>query len=32
MRILSGAAPDLPAAQVHGVERTVWLLDRAASG
>jgi 6-phosphogluconolactonase len=31
-RILSGAAPELPAAQVHGVERTVWLLDRAAAG
>jgi 6-phosphogluconolactonase len=31
-RILSGAVPELPAAQVHGVERTVWLLDRAAAG
>ncbi|MDQ3950176.1 MAG: 6-phosphogluconolactonase [Gemmatimonadota bacterium] len=31
-RILSGAAPELPAARVHGVERTVWLLDRAAAG
>jgi 6-phosphogluconolactonase len=31
-RILSGAAPELPAAQVHGVERTLWLLDRAAAG
>jgi 6-phosphogluconolactonase len=31
-RILSGAAPELPAARVHGVERTLWLLDRAAAG
>jgi 6-phosphogluconolactonase len=31
-RILSGAAPELPAALVHGVERTLWLLDRAAAG
>jgi 6-phosphogluconolactonase len=31
-RILSGAASDLPAARVHGVERTLWLLDRAAAG
>jgi 6-phosphogluconolactonase len=30
-RILSGAAPGLPAARVRGVERTVWLLDRAAA-
>jgi 6-phosphogluconolactonase len=30
-RILSGADPDLPAARVHGLERTVWLLDRAAA-
>ncbi|MFN2563548.1 MAG: 6-phosphogluconolactonase [Gemmatimonadaceae bacterium] len=31
-RILSGAAPQLPAARVYGVERTRWLLDRAAGG
>lgn len=31
-RILSGAAPELPAAQVRGIERTLWLLDRAAAG
>jgi 6-phosphogluconolactonase len=31
-RILSGAAPDLPAAQAHGAHRTLWLLDRAATG
>lgn len=31
-RILSGSAPELPAAQVHGLERTLWLLDRAAAG
>lgn len=31
-RIRSGSAPELPAAQVHGVERTIWLLDRAAAG
>jgi 6-phosphogluconolactonase len=31
-RILSGAAPQVPAAQVRGVERTLWLLDRAAAG
>jgi 6-phosphogluconolactonase len=31
-RILSGAAPELPAARVRGAERTVWLLDRAAGG
>jgi 6-phosphogluconolactonase len=30
-RILSGAEPDLPAARVRGMERTVWLLDRAAA-
>jgi 6-phosphogluconolactonase len=29
-RILSGGAPELPAARVQGVERTLWLLDRAA--
>jgi 6-phosphogluconolactonase len=29
-RILSGSAPELPAARVHGTERTLWLLDRAA--
>jgi 6-phosphogluconolactonase len=29
---LTGAGPvQLPAAGVHGVERTVWLLDRAAA-
>jgi 6-phosphogluconolactonase len=31
-RIMSGADPDLPAARVHGMERTIWLLDRAAAG
>jgi 6-phosphogluconolactonase len=31
-RILGGAAPELPAARVHGLERTIWLLDRAAAG
>ena len=31
-RILAGSAPEVPAAQVHGAERTVWLLDRAAAG
>jgi len=31
-RILSDEAPELPAARVRGVERTVWLLDRAAAG
>lgn len=31
-RVLAGAAPDLPAARVRGVERTVWLLDRDAAG
>jgi 6-phosphogluconolactonase len=31
-RILSGADPDLPAARVYGMERTIWLLDRAAAG
>jgi 6-phosphogluconolactonase len=30
-RILSGAAPELPAARVYGVARTLWLLDRAAA-
>jgi 6-phosphogluconolactonase len=30
-RILSGSAPDLPAARAQGVERTLWLLDRAAA-
>jgi 6-phosphogluconolactonase len=30
-RILSGADPTLPAARVSGVERTIWLLDRAAA-
>jgi 6-phosphogluconolactonase len=30
---LSGAGPvQVPAAGVHGVERTLWLLDRAAAG
>ena len=30
---LTGAGPvQLPAAGVHGVERTLWLLDRAAAG
>lgn len=28
---LSGAGPALPAAGVHGISRTVWLLDRAAA-
>lgn len=31
-QIVSGAAPHLPAARVSGVERTLWLLDRAAGG
>jgi 6-phosphogluconolactonase len=31
-RILSGTESELPAARVHGMERTVWLLDRAAAG
>ena len=31
-RILSGAAPELPAALAHGVDRTLWLLDRASAG
>ena len=30
-RILSGAATELPAARVHGAERTLWVLDRAAA-
>jgi 6-phosphogluconolactonase/glucosamine-6-phosphate isomerase/deaminase len=30
-RILSGADTELPAARVFGIERTVWLLDRAAA-
>lgn len=30
-RILSHAAPELPAAQVRGVERTIWILDREAA-
>jgi 6-phosphogluconolactonase len=30
---LAGAGPvQLPAAGVRGVERTLWLLDRAAAG
>jgi 6-phosphogluconolactonase len=29
---LTGAGPlQLPAAAAHGIERTVWLLDRAAA-
>jgi 6-phosphogluconolactonase len=31
-RVVAGAGSDLPAARVHGVERTVWLLDRPAAG
>jgi 6-phosphogluconolactonase len=31
-RILAGEAPALPAARVHGMERTAWLLDRDAAG
>ncbi|MFN2567524.1 MAG: 6-phosphogluconolactonase [Gemmatimonadaceae bacterium] len=31
-RILSGAAPELPAARVRGGERTLWMLDRTAAG
>jgi 6-phosphogluconolactonase len=30
-RILGGDRPDLPAARVRGVERTIWLLDSAAA-
>ena len=31
--VLAGAGPvQLPAAAVRGVERTLWLLDRAAAG
>jgi 6-phosphogluconolactonase len=30
-RILSGTDAELPAARVFGVERTLWLLDRAAA-
>jgi 6-phosphogluconolactonase len=30
-RILSGADAELPAARVFGIERTVWLLDRAVA-
>jgi 6-phosphogluconolactonase len=30
-RILSGRDTELPAARVFGVERTIWLLDRAAA-
>lgn len=31
-RILSGTAPDLPAARVRGSLRTLWIVDRAAIG
>jgi 6-phosphogluconolactonase len=31
-RILSGAAPELPAARVRGAEHTFWLVDRASAG
>jgi 6-phosphogluconolactonase len=31
-RVLSGAAPELPAARVRGAEHTLWLVDRAAAG
>jgi len=34
-RILSGeknGAPELPAARAHGLEQTIWFLDRAAAG
>ncbi len=30
-RILSNAAPDLPAARILGVEKTIWLLDGAVA-